>query len=90
MVWVYLLFILFTDLSGLVHKDISHPHLSSGTSTSSSSITVESTKFTEHFAIRLALVVCYVPHSIVALVFAKANKKTFSSHLRLIRGIAAT
>ena len=38
------------------------------------------------FAIRLALVVCYVPHSIVAIVFAKANKKnifiTFTPHQR--------
>ena len=85
-----MVFILFTDLNGLVHKDIWHPHSSSGTSTSSCSITVESTKFTEHFAIQLALVVCYIPHTIVVIVFAKANKRTFSSHLRLIRGIGAT
>ena len=44
--------ILFTDLNGLIHKDISHPHSSSGTSTSSCSSTVGSTKFTEHFAIQ--------------------------------------
>ena len=45
---------------------------------------------TEHFAIQLALVVCYVPHTIVVIVFAKANKRTFSSHLRLIKEIAET
>ena len=56
MVWVYLYSILFTDLSGLVHKDISHPHSSS----SSSSATVESTKFTEHFAIQKSGVQCTV------------------------------
>ena len=49
---VYLYSILFTDLNGLIHKDISHPHSSSGTSTSSCSSTVGSTKFTEHFAIQ--------------------------------------
>ena len=35
MVYVYLYSILFSDLNGLLHKDISYPHSSSGTSTSS-------------------------------------------------------
>ena len=59
MVWVYLYSILFSDLIHLLHKDISHPH-SSGTSTSSCSITVDPTKFTEHFAIQKSGVQCTV------------------------------
>ena len=52
MVWIYWCSILFTDLNGLAQKDISHPCSSSGTSSSSCSTTVKSTKFTEHFAIQ--------------------------------------
>ena len=40
--------------------------------------------------IQLALAVCYVPYTIVAIVFEEPNKGTFSSHLRVTRGIVAT
>ena len=40
--------------------------------------------------VQLAFVVCYVPFTIVEIVFAKASKITFSSHLLVIRGVAAT
>ena len=40
--------------------------------------------------VQLAFAVCYVPFTIVEIVFAKANKITFSSHLLVIRGVAAT
>ena len=40
--------------------------------------------------IQLALAVCYVPYTIVVIVFEEPNKGTFSSHLRVTRGIVAT
>ena len=40
--------------------------------------------------VQLAFVVCYVPFTIVEIVFANASKRTFLSHLLVIRGIAAT
>ena len=40
--------------------------------------------------VQLALVVCYVPFTIVEIVFKEASKITFSSHSLVIRGIAAT
>lgn len=48
MEWIYLCYILFSDLNRLIHKNFSHPHLSSGTSTRSFS--GELNKCTEHFA----------------------------------------
>ena len=100
MVWVYLYSILFSDLSHLLHKDIWHPHSSSGTSTSSFATTVEPTEFTEHFEYRKAvysalwvqfsLVLCYLPFIVVEIVIVEANKRTFPSHLLVTRGIAAT
>ena len=40
--------------------------------------------------VQLALVVCYTPYIIVKIVIVEGNRKTFSSHLSVIRGIAAT
>ena len=40
--------------------------------------------------VQLALVVCYVPFTIVEILFKEASKITFSSHSLVIRGIAAT
>ena len=40
--------------------------------------------------VQLALVVCYTPYIIVEIVIVEGNRKTFSSHLSVIRGIAAT
>ena len=40
--------------------------------------------------VQLVFVVCYVPFTIVEIVFANAGKRTFLSHLLVIRGIAAT
>ena len=40
--------------------------------------------------VQLALVFCYVPFTIVEIVFKEASKITFSSHSLVIRGIAAT
>ncbi|RMX61422.1 hypothetical protein pdam_00017420, partial [Pocillopora damicornis] len=40
--------------------------------------------------VQLALFVCYVPYTIVDIVIVEASRKTFSSHLIVIRGIAAT
>ena len=40
--------------------------------------------------VQLALVVCYTPYIIVEIVIVEGNRKTFSSHLSVIRGIAVT
>ena len=40
--------------------------------------------------VQLALVVCYTPYIIIEIVIVEGNRKTFSSHLSVIRGIAAT
>ena len=86
--------ILFTDLNGLVHNDISHPHSSSGTITSSSSITVESTKFTEPFtvqkggvqsivgAVSICCLLCTIYHSWDRVCEGKQNNIfiTFTRH----------
>ena len=40
--------------------------------------------------VQLSLVVCYIPFIVVEIVIVEANKRTFSSHLLLTRGIAAT
>ena len=40
--------------------------------------------------VQLALVVCYTPYIIVEIVIVEGNRITFSSHLSVIRGIAAT
>ena len=40
--------------------------------------------------VQLALFVCYVPYTIVDIVIVEASRKTFSSHLIVTRGIAAT
>ena len=40
--------------------------------------------------VQLALVVCYTPYIIVEIVIVEGSTKTFSSHLSVIRGIAAT
>ena len=40
--------------------------------------------------VQLALVVCYVPHTVVVIVFAKDNKRKFSSPLLVTKGTAAT
>ena len=40
--------------------------------------------------VQLALVVCYTPYIIVEIVIVEGHRKTFSSHLSVIRGIAVT
>ena len=40
--------------------------------------------------VQLALVVCYTPYIIIEIVIVEGNRITFSSHLSVIRGIAAT
>ena len=40
--------------------------------------------------VQFALVLCYIPFIVVEIVIVEANKRTFSSHLLVTRGIAAT
>ena len=40
--------------------------------------------------VQFALVLCYIPFIVVEIVIVEANKTTFSSHLLVTRGIAAT
>ncbi|CAH3161179.1 unnamed protein product [Pocillopora meandrina] len=40
--------------------------------------------------VQFALVLCYIPFTVVEIVVVEANKRTFSSHLLVTRGIAAT